>query len=191
MGLTCPSPPAAYARTGKIKHFCGISYPIGKFLREAQYATRRSGGKAECNGALETPESYNDSACPFRGCREATGIRKNHPHTKRGRLKRVGLFFFMSGAPQRQQLASERTPLTSFAPAPSTVSCVPLTRNLSTADPSPPVAGGSHASQRQQHAALLRIRSTAMYFLRLCARATSPNSTLTLVLDFSLKRLKP
>ena len=25
----------------------------------------------------------------------------------------------------------------SFAPAPSTVSCVPLTRNLSTADPSP------------------------------------------------------
>ncbi|MDD6752187.1 MAG: hypothetical protein PUE06_08605 [Bacteroidales bacterium] len=26
----------------------------------------------------------------------------------------------MSGAPQRQQLASERTPLTSFAPAPST-----------------------------------------------------------------------
>ena len=56
---------------------------------------------------------------------------------KGGRLKRVGLFFFMSGAPQRQQLASERTPLTSFAPAPSTVSCVPLTRNLSTADPSP------------------------------------------------------
>ena len=54
-----------------------------------------------------------------------------------------------------------------------------------------PVAGGGHASQRQQHAALLRIRSTAMYFLRLCARATSPNSTLTLVLDFSLKRLKP
>ena len=44
---------------------------------------------------------------------------------------------FMSGAPQRQQLASERTPLTSFAPAPSTVSCVPLTRNLSPADPSP------------------------------------------------------
>ena len=38
---------------------------------------------------------------------------------------------FMSGAPQRQQLASERTPLTLFAPAPSTVSCVPLTRNLS------------------------------------------------------------
>ena len=49
-GLTCPSLPAAYARTGKIKHFCGISYPIGKFLRKAQYATRRSGGKAECNG---------------------------------------------------------------------------------------------------------------------------------------------
>ena len=45
--------------------------------------------------------------------------------------------FFMSGAPQRQQLVSERTPLTSFAPAPSTVSCVPLTRNLSPADPSP------------------------------------------------------
>ena len=41
------------------------------------------------------------------------------------------MIFFMSGAPQRQQLASERTPLTSFAPAPSTVSCVPLTRNLS------------------------------------------------------------
>ncbi len=34
MGLTYPFLPAAYARTGKIKHFCGISYPIGKFLRE-------------------------------------------------------------------------------------------------------------------------------------------------------------
>ena len=59
-----------------------------------------------------------------------------------GRLKRVGLFFFMSGAPQRQQLASERTSLTLFAPAPSTISFVPLTRNLFLADPSPyPVRG--------------------------------------------------
>ena len=56
---------------------------------------------------------------------------------RRGRLKRVGLFFFMSGAPQRQQLASKRTPFTSFAPAPSTVSCIPMTRNLSPADPFP------------------------------------------------------
>ena len=39
--------------------------------------------------------------------------------------------------PQRQQLASERTSLTLFAPAPSTISFVPLTRNLSPADPSP------------------------------------------------------
>ena len=39
--------------------------------------------------------------------------------------------------PQRQQLASERTSLTLFAPAPSTISFVPLTRNLSLADPSP------------------------------------------------------
>ena len=54
-------------------------------MRKAQYATRRSGGKAECNGALETPESLYDSACPYRGCREATGVRKGrHPHTKRG-----------------------------------------------------------------------------------------------------------
>ena len=44
--------------------------------------------------------------------------------------------------PQRQQLASERTSLTLFAPAPSTISFVPLTRNLSLADPSPyPVRG--------------------------------------------------
>ena len=43
---------------------------------------------------------------------------------------------------QRQQLASERTSLTLFAPAPSTISFVPLTRNLSLADPSPyPVRG--------------------------------------------------
>ena len=69
---------------------------------------------------------------------------------------------FMSGAPQRQQLASERTPLTSFAPAPSTVSCVPLTRNLSPADPSPfPWPGLATPLRGQQHAALLRIRSTA------------------------------
>ena len=39
--------------------------------------------------------------------------------------------------PARQQLASARTPLAALAPAPSTVSCVPLTRNLSPADPSP------------------------------------------------------
>ena len=39
--------------------------------------------------------------------------------------------------PQRQQLASERTSLTLFAPAPSTISFVPLTRNLSPANPSP------------------------------------------------------
>ena len=44
--------------------------------------------------------------------------------------------------PQRRQLASERTPLSLFAPAPSTISFVPLTRNLSLADPSPcPVRG--------------------------------------------------
>ena len=43
---------------------------------------------------------------------------------------------------QRQQLASERTSLSLFAPAPSTISFVPLTRNLSPADPSPyPVRG--------------------------------------------------
>ena len=49
--------------------------------------------------------------------------------------------------PQRQQLASERTSLTLFAPAPSTISFVPLTRNLSLADPSP--SEGGQASQRQ------------------------------------------
>ena len=48
----------------------------------------------------------------------------------------------MSGAPQRQQLALERTPLSSFAPAPSTVSYVPPTRNLSPADPFPCLCPG-------------------------------------------------
>ena len=49
---------------------------------------------------------------------------------------------------QRQQLASERTPLTLFAPAPSTISFVPLTRNLSLADPSPyPVRGWTGLSE--------------------------------------------
>ena len=60
-----------------------------------------------------------------------------NPSRHRSKAHRLARCFFMSGAPQRQQLASERTPLTSFAPAPSTVSCVPLTRNLSPADPSP------------------------------------------------------
>ena len=52
--------------------------------------------------------------------------------------------------PQRQQLASERTSLTLFAPAPSSISFVPLTRNLSLADPSPypgvdrPLRGNCH-----------------------------------------------
>ena len=50
--------------------------------------------------------------------------------------------------PQRRQLASERTSLTLFAPAPSTISFVPLTRNLSLADPSPyPVRGWTGLSE--------------------------------------------
>ena len=48
----------------------------------------------------------------------------------------------MFEVPQRQQLASERTSLTLFAPAPSTISFVPLTRNLSLADPSPYLVRG-------------------------------------------------
>ena len=52
--------------------------------------------------------------------------------------------------PQRQQLAYERTSLTLFAPAPSTTSFVPLTRNFSPAAPSPypgvdrPLRGNCH-----------------------------------------------
>ena len=55
--------------------------------------------------------------------------------------------------PQRRQLASERTSLTLFAPAPSTISFVPLTRNLSLADllPRPgvdrPLRGNCHPLQ--------------------------------------------
>ena len=50
--------------------------------------------------------------------------------------------------PQRRQLASERTSLTLFAPAPSTISFVPLTRNLSLADPSSyPVRGWTGLSE--------------------------------------------
>ena len=58
------------------------------------------------------------------------------------------LSFVKFEVPQRQQLASERTPLTLFAPAPSTISFVPLTRNLSLADPSPyPVRGWTGLSE--------------------------------------------
>ena len=50
--------------------------------------------------------------------------------------------------PQRQQLASERTSLTLFAPAPSTTSFIPLTRNFSPAAPSPyPVRGWTGLSE--------------------------------------------
>ena len=55
--------------------------------------------------------------------------------------------------PQRQQLAYERTSLTLFAPAPSTTSFVPLTRNFSPAAPSPypgvdrPLRGNCHPLQ--------------------------------------------
>ena len=64
-------------------------------------------------------------------------------HKKRGRP----LSFVKFEVPQRQQLASERTSLSLFAPAPSTISFVPLTRNLSLANPSP--TRGGQASQRQ------------------------------------------
>ena len=64
-----------------------------------------------------------------------------------GYKKEVGLSFVKFEVPQRQQLASERTSLTLFAPAPSTISFVPLTRNLSLADTSP--SEGGQASQMQ------------------------------------------
>ena len=41
------------------------------------------------------------------------------------------------GAPYQKRLSLTRTPLTLFAPAPYTISFVPLTRNLSLANPSP------------------------------------------------------
>ena len=57
-------------------------------------------------------------------------------------------FFVKFEVPQRQQFASERTSLTLFAPAPSTISFVPLTRNLSLADSSPyPVRGWTGLSE--------------------------------------------
>ena len=40
---------------------------------------------------------------------------------ERRSTKKVGLFFYMRQAPPRRQLASSRTPLTSFAPAPPIV----------------------------------------------------------------------
>ena len=113
--------------------------------------------------------------------------------TKRGRLKRVGLFFCCARAPLLQQLASSRTPLALLAPAPPIVICVIAARSLAPDGPHPlPVSGGGHASQRQLSPVTLHPGAPrAMYFLRLCARATSPNSTLTLALDLSLNRLKP
>ena len=71
-------------------------------------------------------------------------IKTKKRSTKKGRP----LFFVKFEVPQRQQLASEKTPLTLFAPAPSTISFVPLTRNLSLADPSPyPVRGWTGLSE--------------------------------------------
>ena len=57
------------------------------------------------------------------------------------------LSFVKFEVPQRQQLASERTSLTLFAPAPSTISFVPLMRNLSLADLSAPVRGWTGLSE--------------------------------------------
>ena len=96
-------------------------------------------------------------------------------------------------APLLQQLASSRTPLALLAPAPPIVICVIAARSLAPDGPHPlPVSGGGHASQRQLSPVTLHPGAPrAMYFLRLCARATSPNSTLTLALDLSLNRLKP
>ena len=142
---------------------------------------------------------------PFGGLgptRKSVGFRKRHPttaprgHLKQkagGRLKRVGLFFCCARAPLLQQLASSRTPLALLAPAPPIVICVIAARSLAPDGPHPlPVSGGGHASQRQLSPVTLHPGAPrAMYFLRLCARATSPNSTLTLALDLSLNRLKP
>lgn len=65
-------------------------------------------------------------------------------------MKKEHSIFVNGGVLQRQQLASSRTPLTPFAPDPPTVSCVPLSRNLSPAGTHPlPMSAGAHASQRQ------------------------------------------
>ena len=69
-------------------------------------------------------------------------------HIKKRSTNGRPLSFVKFEVPQRQQLASERTSLTLFAPAPSTISFVPLTRNLSLADPSPyPVRGWTGLSE--------------------------------------------
>ncbi len=75
--------------------------------------------------------------------------------------------------PQRQQLASGGTPLTSFAPASSTISFVPLTRNLSLADPSPYSFEGTRYRKRppmvrDRHS----VRKTASYGTRRIFRST-------------------
>ena len=99
---------------------------------------------------------------------------------RRGRLKKVGLFFVKFEVPQRQQIASgkrrifggapyqkrlplTRTPLTLSALAPSIISFVPLTRNLSLAAPSPCSEGGQ-AFQRQQPPAFQRWSSLFWQF---------------------------
>ena len=111
----------------------------------------------------------------------------------RGRLKRVGLFFLLcqSSAAAAACLFEDSVRFAHSGPSHNLLR--PAGAELVSCGPLPlPVSGGGHASQRQLPSATLRPGAPmAMYFLRLCASATSPNSTLTLALDFSLKRLKP
>ena len=63
--------------------------------------------------------------------------------------------FFQPGRLLRQQPVPERAPLISFAPYPSTVSCVPLEAELVSGGPFPlPLSEGGQASQGQAAAVL-------------------------------------
>ena len=71
------------------------------------------------------------------------------------------------------QLASVRTSLTLFAPAPSTISFVPLTRNLSPADPSPYSFEGTRYQKQASTVRNMRaVRKTASWGTRRIFRNT-------------------
>ena len=104
---------------------------------------------------------------------------------KRGRLKSnfwPVSFLCTCAAPQGLGTAIFGTPLISFASAPPKQAWAP---------PPAPVRGWTGPQIGYANPISFASLPKAMSFLMLCATATRPNSTLTFLLDFRRKRLKP
>ena len=129
-------------------------------LKKASWGTRRIFGSIRCKKQASTVRKrYSVPKTAFSGTRRIfKGPQNSRLHRLWTASCRTGRIF--RGVPRQKQLLPHRThlrcakqpPLSLFAPAPSNISFVPLTRNLSPAAPShaPSTALGTRNNPRSE-----------------------------------------